>query len=194
MLRNAFLVLLTLSIAICGGAASAWFALGSIGALDTISVGGWVAYPEAGSPQADPYARARIAREATLPLGLAEGLPFFASRDASGELLRRNCNYRIEGQFPLARFWTLQVASADRLQQAVSKERSLGLNSLGILHENDNAVVVTASSAPSPGNWLPVSGSGPMTFVLTFYDTPIASNQNISEIQLPQVLRTGCDA
>ena len=60
MLRNALLILLTLTIAIGGGAASAWYALGSIGALDTILVGGWVAYPDAGTPQADPYAKARI--------------------------------------------------------------------------------------------------------------------------------------
>jgi hypothetical protein len=194
MLRNVLLVLLTLTIAIGGGAASAWYALGSIGALDTISVGGWVAYPEAGTPQADPYAKARIAREASLPLGQAEGLPFFASRDASGELLRRDCDYRIEGLFPPARFWTLQVAMADRLQRAVSRDRSIGINSFGLLREDDNAVAITASRAPSPGNWLPIAGTGPMTLVLTFYDTPIASNQNIAEIQLPQVLRVGCDA
>jgi hypothetical protein len=194
MFRNALLILLTLTIAIGGGAASAWYALGSIGALDTIQVGGWVAYPDAGTPQADPYAKARIAREASLPLGQAEGLPFFASRDAGGELLRRDCDYRIEGQFPQARFWTLQVALADRLQRAVSRERSIGINSFGVLRNGDNTVTISASRSVSPGNWLPVIGAGPMTLVLTFYDTPIASNQNIMEIFLPEVLRVRCDA
>lgn len=194
MLRNVLIILLTLMIAIGGGAASAWYALGSVGGLDAISVAGWVAYPEAGTPQADPYSKARIAREATLPLGQAEGLPFFTARDAGGDSLRRDCTYRIEGQFPPARFWTLQVAAADRLQRASSRDRSTGLTSYGIIREGDNAVVVTASRSAAAGNWLPLDGSGPMTLVLTLYDTPVASNENIGEIPLPQVLKVGCDA
>ncbi|MGB6119665.1 MAG: DUF1214 domain-containing protein [Mesorhizobium sp.] len=194
MLRNILLVLTSLSIAIGGGAASVWYALGAIGGIDAISVSGWVAYPDAGTSQADPYTKARIAREATLPLGPAEGLPFFAARDKDGALLARNCNYVIAGQFPPARFWTLQVAAADRLQPALSRNRTPGLTSYAVMRDDNNMVRVVASRSVQPGNWLQVSGDEPMTFVLTLYDTPVASSQNITEIKLPQVSKVGCDA
>ena len=54
-------------------------------------------------------------------------------------------------------------------------------------------MVVTASRSAAAGNWLPLDGTGPMTLVLTLYDTPVASNENIGEIPLPQVLKVGCD-
>lgn len=194
MFRNLLLVLVSLAIAVGGGAASVWYALGSIGGIDSISVSGWTAYPDAGTPQADPYSKARIAREASLPLGRAEGLPFFTAHDEAGNLLSRDCTYQIKGQFPPARFWTLQVAVADRLQRALSRDRTTGLTSYGVVREADNSVSITASRTAAPGNWLTVAGTSPMTLILTLYDTPVASNENISEIRLPQVSRVRCDA
>ena len=43
--------------------------------------GPWTSWPTAGSADADPYARAIIARQAATPLGNGEGLSFFAATD-----------------------------------------------------------------------------------------------------------------
>src|SRR5690606_28085130 len=99
-----------LTIAIGGGAGSVWYALGAIGGLGAVHAGVWTAFPDAGTPQSDPYSRARVARDAELPLGRAEGLSFVAERDASGERLSFACTYRIEGLVPPARFFTLHAA------------------------------------------------------------------------------------
>ncbi|TIW15668.1 MAG: DUF1214 domain-containing protein, partial [Mesorhizobium sp.] len=45
-----------------------------------------------------------------------------------------------------------------------------------------------------PGNWLLSDGFGRMYFVLTFYDTPVASSTGLSDITLPQILKVGCNA
>ncbi|TIT47388.1 MAG: DUF1214 domain-containing protein, partial [Mesorhizobium sp.] len=33
-----------------------------------------------------------------------------------------------------------------------------------------------------------------MYFVLTFYDTPIASSTGLSDVSLPRIVKAGCDA
>ncbi|MDP3896196.1 MAG: DUF1214 domain-containing protein [Mesorhizobium sp.] len=193
MLRTAFLTFLTLLIAIGGGAGSVWYALGAIGGLGALHVGGWTAYPQAGTVDADPYSKARVAREAELPLGRAEGLAFVADRDSTNQPLRRDCTYRIEGHIPAARFWTIYAADAGNRALAPVGDRAPGISAFAVVRASDNSVVVTASPRAAPMNWLAISGQGGMSLVLTLYDTPVASNENIAEIDLPQVLRTECD-
>ncbi len=81
MLRTVFVVALSLAIAIGGGAASVWYALKMPDGLGAVSIGPWTTFPDLGTPDADPYSKARIAREGVLSLGLAEGLTFVAQRD-----------------------------------------------------------------------------------------------------------------
>lgn len=193
MLRQALLIFLTLTIAIGGGAGSVWYALGTVEGLGALTVGGWTSFPDAGTPHADPYSKARVAREADLPLGAAEGLTFSTNIDSGGERLRRECVYRIEGQMPPARFWTLHVPDAAPPPVGSPATRPAALGSNTVVRESDSSVLIAVSRHPSPGNWLALAGSGPMTFVITLYDTPVASNENIAATELPQVLRIGCD-
>jgi hypothetical protein len=194
MLKSALLILLTLFIAIGGGAGSVWYALQAREGVGAITVGGWTAYPDIGTPAADPYSKARIAREGVLALGRAEGLTFVAERDSSGAALRQECAYQIEGSMPVARFWTLYAA--DRSLDAVKAvgRRVPAVHSDAVLRLPDNSVSILAGRHPRPGNWLAVDGSGPMAFVLTLYDTPIATSTGLGDIELPQILRAGCDA
>jgi hypothetical protein len=191
MLRQALTILLSSVVAVGGGATSAWYALQSAEGIGALTVRGWTAYPEAGSPRADPYSKARVAREADLPLGRAEGIPFTTARDSGGEPLRRQCSYRIEGEVPSARFWTVHVASAEAAGRAPTGRAALSSHAL--LREADGSFLVVASPHPSPGNWLALEGQGAMRLVLTLYDTPVASNEDIAETELPQVTRIGCD-
>jgi hypothetical protein len=110
MLKTAFLTLLTLVIAIGGGTASLWYVLRTQDGVGAVAIGGWTAFPDIGTPNADPYSKARVARQGSLSLGRAEGLAFAAERDTGGALLRRECSYRIEGSTVPARFWTLYAA------------------------------------------------------------------------------------
>ena len=74
------------------------------------------------------------------------------------------------------------------------RRRKPALQSLAILRNADNSFAIAVGPDATPGNWLSVSGDGPMVFVLTFYDTPIAGSIGVEDVELPQVLRTGCDA
>ncbi|RWK19161.1 MAG: DUF1214 domain-containing protein [Mesorhizobium sp.] len=194
MLRNAFLTLLSLAIAIGLGGGSVWYALNAQDGVGAIRIGQWTAFPEIGTQTADPYSKARVAREGVLALGRAEGLTFVAERDETGEPLKRQCAYTIEGSYPTARFWTLYAADQSLGVIGTGKARQAALQSYEVLRQPDNAVAISVGERPAPGNWLLTSGFGRMYFVLTFYDTPIATSTGLSDVTLPRILKAGCHA
>jgi hypothetical protein len=100
-------------LAIGGGAWSLWRVLDNTQGTGALTIGAWTAFPNIGSPDADPYSRARTSREGILALGSAEGIAFTATTDSAGDTLRSECSYRIEGDVPASRFWTL-VATTDQ--------------------------------------------------------------------------------
>ena len=117
---------------------------------------------------------------------------FAAVYDASGAALSRRCSYLIEGSTPPARLWTLYAADRSLRMIPPNGRRKSALQSLAILRNVDNSFSIVISPEAAPGYWLSVSGEGPMLFVLTLYDTPVAGSIGVEDVQLPQVLRTGC--
>src|SRR5690606_5185360 len=111
--------------------------------VGAIHIGPWIAFPDIGTPDADPYSKARVAREGVLALGRAEGLSFVAEHDTAGDALKRECAYTIEGSFPTARFWTLYAADNSLDAIATGKPRSAALHSYEILRQPDNSAIIS---------------------------------------------------
>ncbi|MGN6584526.1 MAG: DUF1214 domain-containing protein [Rhizobiaceae bacterium] len=194
MLRNFFLTLLTFSIAIGGGAASVWYALDADDGFEALRVGAWTAFPALGTPDASPYAKAAAARNGVLALGHAEGIRFLTSRDSSGAPLSRACTYKVAGNTPPARFWTLFPADSRSLRPIEAKDGLPGkLQSWAVVRQADGSFTVAVGPHPAPGNWLAISGSGEMALALTLYDTPAATSSEIGSVELPKITRAGCD-
>lgn len=194
MLKQSFLIALVFAIAVGGGAASVGYVLNSQEGIGAVTVGPWTAYPDIGTPDADPYSKARVARDGILALGRAEGLSFIAEKDSGGAHLKRECSYRVEGSLPVARFWTLYASDKAQLALKTGMRRDPDLHSLEVLRQPDNSIEVSVGARPSPGNWLAVSGVGDMNLVLTLYDTPIASSTGLSDIEMPRIVRVQCNA
>lgn len=192
ILDTSLATLLAVSLAIGGGAWSLWRVLDNTQGTGALTIGAWTAFPNIGSPDADPYSRARTSREGILALGSAEGIAFTATTDSAGDTLRSECSYRIEGDVPASRFWTL-VATTDQPAEE-NPQRLPALNSLSILRRPDNSFAITAAAHPADGNWLAISGGGPMSLLLTVYDTNIASGSEFTEISMPDIKSIGCDA
>ena len=98
-----------------------------------------------------------------------------------------------EKERPSARFWTLYAADSAGSVIRAGERRSAALHSNQIVRLADNSVSIAAGAHPAPGNWLALSGDGPMTLVLTFFDTPIAAATGASDIVLPSIVEAGCD-
>jgi hypothetical protein len=194
MLRNIFLTLLTFVIAVGGGAASVWYALNADDGFDTLRVGAWTAFPALGTPNASPYAKAAAARNGVLALGHAEGIRFIAKQDSAGAALSRSCTYKVAGNTPPARFWTLFPADPRSLMPLKAKDGlPAKLQSWAVLRQADGSFMVEVGPHPAPGNWLAINGSGMMALALTLYDTPAATSSEIGSVELPTITQAGCD-
>jgi hypothetical protein len=194
MIRTVFFIVVVVAVSIAGGGASVWYALKANEGIGALTIDGWTTFPSLGTADADPYSKARVARDGILALGRAEGLTFSAGRDAQGDALRRECTYRIEGPVPPARFWTLYATDQTGTMIRAYERRPGALHSYQLTRRADNSVEISAGAHPSPGNWLAISGSGPMKLVLSFFDTPVASGGGASDVVLPAIHRLSCDA
>ena len=194
MLKTLFLIALALCIAIGGGVWSVLFALDHSASIGATTIGPWIAHPDSGTREADPYTRARDARDGSLALGHAEGIEFRATHDASGAPLSLTCRYRLTGQTPPARFWTLYAMDEKhRLVKGVGLQKP-AVSSLNLLREGEQRhLSLSVGSEPSAGNWLAISGEGSMQLVLTLYDTPIANRADVSDSALPLIELVDCN-
>ncbi|BDA83678.1 hypothetical protein Sa4125_12200 [Aureimonas sp. SA4125] len=189
-----FMILLALSIGLALGL-GAWTAdraLEMSADLGTVEVGPWRANPLGGSPDADPYSRAVLARIGNLTLGGGEGISFRANADSAGRPLMRQCSYGLAGQTPLARVWTLAAYLPDGLLVDPGEGRPGWLVSRSLMRAEDNSAVMTVGPRAAPGNWLSVTGSGEFTLALTLYDTPASTSSGVASLVLPTLTRGDC--
>ncbi|WP_295806157.1 DUF1214 domain-containing protein [uncultured Nitratireductor sp.] len=194
MLKTVFFVAFVLLIALGGGAGSAWLALESTRTVGSVEIGPWVTFPKQGTHDADPYSRARSARLGLLTLGQAEGIVLVAASDSAGRPLLRECSYRLEGDLPPARFFTLHATDPNRQILPAPARFTSSLHSQSLLWRHGRPLSVFVAPHPHAENWLAIEGSGPMRLVLTLVDTPISTGARVGETDMPTITRTGCDA
>ena len=120
-------------------------------------------------------------------------MTFTAERDADGRELRRECRYALSGPLPASRLWTLHAEDPGRVPILDRSGRAGSLNSFETLFAPEGAIAVSVSAQPAAGNWLAISGTGPMSLVLTFYDTPLSGDADLTGIGLPSISAASCD-
>ncbi|WP_194164542.1 DUF1214 domain-containing protein [Microvirga thermotolerans] len=190
---TAALILYALLLALGLGIGSAYAVLDGDPPFGSRRLGPWQAWPKLGSPQADPYMRAIVARRGDIPLATGEGLALTALVDKDGRRLDSACSYRIGSSTPAARWWTLTVYdAAGRLAQS-DLGRS-GFTSSEILRDARNGFSIALSRHLSAGNWLQLPASGPFIVVLRLYDIPGAAGLNLNAEDLPTIERVECGA
>ena len=174
------------------GGALAWVSIQNNSGLGTLQIGQWTSWPLAGSVDADPYSKAKVASDGDVPLGAAEGIAFHAQFDRTGKPLRRECQYILDGQTPPARLWTLtahEIKGAVLISPAGSPSAVFSRN---VLRRSNGEFSIVSSSDAVPENWLNISGSGQFQFVLRLYDTPITSTRGIVDPQMPTISQLRC--
>jgi hypothetical protein len=91
---------------------------------DGVTIGAWTAWPKNGTAGIDPYARAMVARTGELPVGVGDGIAFYARTDDAGQPLDGRCDVLLSGITPQARFWTRTGAERMRKTWATRRYRS----------------------------------------------------------------------
>src|SRR5580693_7957361 len=101
----------TLLLAAALGLGTTWLSLTRGVAFGSLTIGAWTAWPKSGSQDIDPYAHATIARDGELPIGIGDGVSFFAKTDDTGRDLDGRCTFLVTGMTPAARYWTVTLYS-----------------------------------------------------------------------------------
>ncbi len=190
--RVPLLVALSLVIAFGGGIMFTLYALDATAGFGAIQLGAWEAFPSLHTIDADPYAKSHRARAGRLLYGSAEGLAFSAADDDSGGRLSAGCSYRITGQTPPARLWTLFTAGSDGKPLPAIADRPSAINSWTVLRNPDSSFTITLSQGAQAGNWLALPVSGNFRLVLTLLDSPAAGNSGLIDLSMPKLEKIGC--
>jgi hypothetical protein len=184
---------LLLSIAVGGGLASAWYMIEAGSRLSTRTFGPWVTWPSAGRPEADPYTRAHVARNAELPLSSTAELTFRAKTDNRGAWLTSGCDYAVVmDEFDPA-WWGLAVYDLQGRLVANPADRH-AFNGSTAMRDLDGRIVVSLARDARPGNWLPSGRGNRVVLVLSVMDSNMANavHNGGSLKSMPEIMRTAC--
>lgn len=191
-MRLPLMMLAILLIAAVTGLGSAYVALHGAPPVGGVQVGPWKSWPSMGSRQSDPYSRAIVTISGALPLGSGEGVIFVADRDDRGEPLEGRCVYRVSGDVPQARAWTLTLT--DGRGEAI--DSGLGETtaaSTSVLRGPDGLPSLTLAHDPMPGNWLQTPAKGRFRLTLRLYDSPVSLSARAPETRtMPTIARLSC--
>lgn len=184
--------LIAFAIAAGIGLGGTWFALTHSTAFGAVAIGAWTSWPKTGTSDIDPYARASIARSGELPIGLGDGVAFFARRDDRGYPLDGRCEVHVAGRTPLARYWTLTLYDTDG-QLAANAMNRYGFTSQEVTRNAEGTVDIVIAPRARPGNWLPSGGIDRYVIVLRLYDTPVGVSTRASrETPMPAITQSAC--
>jgi hypothetical protein len=184
--------LFTLAVAAFVGLGATYMALSRGAAFGALTIGSWTAWPKTGTADADPYARASIARTGQLPTALGDGVSFTAQADENGRLLDGRCDVVLAGITPAARFWTLTLYNAAGELAANSVGRH-GFSSQEIVRQADGSFEIVVAPRAQPGNWIPTGGIERYALVLRLYDTAVGiATKAGREVPMPSVTTRSC--
>jgi hypothetical protein len=184
--------LFALAVATVVGLGATYLALTRGAAFGALSIGSWSAWPKIGTVDAEPYARATIARTGQLPIALGDGVSFTAQGDDNGKILDGRCDVVLSGVTPAARFWTLTLynSTGELVTNSINR---YGFTSQEIVRHADGSFEIEVGPRANPGNWLPTGGVERYALVLRFYDTAIGvSTKAGREIPMPTVKTRSC--
>jgi hypothetical protein len=191
-LRLLFGTLFTLVTAAIVGLGATYLALSHDTSFGSLTIGSWTAFPKTGTVDADPYARALLARTGRLPMALGDGVAFIARTDNRGRPLDGRCNVVLSGVTPAARFWTLTLY-AIKGELAPNSVHRHGFTSQEIVRRADGSFSVVVAPRAQPGNWLPTGGIERYILALRFYDTSVGvATKEGREIPMPAIATRSC--
>jgi len=189
------IMLAVLAVLVIGGGigyGTAVAAYESMYSRGTVRNGQWATNLAAGSAEASIYTRANIALHGLLALAKSETVYYQCLGDDKGEQLRSNCDYRIEGNAPDARWWSITAYGQDDFL-IPNEQKRYSFNTNTVKLNLDGNYVIYLSGLPKEGNWLP-SGTKDQKVALSLrlYNPGQPVYDNPGGIELPRITREGC--
>lgn len=193
-MRSLLTLIAAFIVALSLGLSSAWHMIANGSPLTTKTIGPWTVWYGAGSPNADPYTKAYLAREGRLPITSTSALYYYARSDETGEPLTSQCDYVIVGVPINAAWWSL--AAYDGSGRLIpNKAGRHAFNRTDIVRSADGRFRIVLASSARDGNWLPTGDRESLIVLLRIYG-PRDFNDTIKgrliEEKLPAINRARC--
>ncbi len=128
----------------------------------------WITIQPARSEEENSLARARKSLCCLLAPDRKEAIYYRAEKDNRGRPLRAECNYRVVGKSPDARWWSLTVYDSDFFLIETRFGRH-SINSGTVEVNSDGTYSVAVGPAQIKGAWLPTKGKGRIHLLLRAY-------------------------
>jgi hypothetical protein len=184
--------LFCLALAAAIGLGLTWMSVNKGFTTGGLTIGAWTARPKSGTMDIDPYSRAVVERNGTLPIGIGDGVTFVARADDSNHPLDGRCDVVLDGTTPQARFFTLTLYSPDGKLISNALHRS-GFTSQELIRNGDGSFRVSIGPHARPGNWLPTGGVEHYMIFLRLYDTSVGIQTRAGrETPMPTVTLGAC--
>ncbi len=194
----AILVALVLGAAL--GAASALHAAGITGGsglrlAGPVDVDGWQSDWTIGSPAANPWTRARIARHGLLALSKEEAVYFSRTRDADGQRLSEACTYRVSGGAMPGDWWSITLYdAASFLPRNEDKALSFDQTRAEAAGAGEAWQFIVSAAPPGDGSgWVSSRQAGAFDLTLRLYKPQaVVLDAPGTHLNPPRIERLGC--
>ena len=186
-------------LGIAGGAGSAMVAAGMTGSglrfSGEINVDGWQSDWTIGSPAANPWTRARVARHGLLALTKDEAVYFTQNTDSEGRRLSEACSYRVSGGPMPAQWWSITLYdSTSYLPRNRDNALSFDQTKAVASGEGDAWSFIVSAVGPETGGWVSSHAAGQFDLTLRLYKpAPALIDDPEAALPAPKVERLGCE-
>ncbi|MGD1884800.1 MAG: DUF1214 domain-containing protein [Paracoccaceae bacterium] len=185
MRRTIFVVTAVIAGWVAGAAAFLWIPNTAYGVVTSIKNGSWSTSEAVGTAQAGVLTRAIVARTGLFALSKEETIYYRAVEDSDGVPFDGACRYRVIGDAPQARWWSITIYGADNyLIETPENRYSIGSKDVG-------GTIDFAIAGDAEGLWLPVA-DGPFSLTMRLYNPVAAVYENLATTPLPAIIREGC--
>jgi hypothetical protein len=183
-----FLAALVLGIAL--GAGVTWLAVFHGDMPGGVADGPWRTNLLIGSSGGDAVTRAKVAAHGLFALNRSETIYYTAVNDSAGERLTSDCDYRITGHDPDARWWSITAyAEDDFLIPNTANRYSISKND--VARDKIGVFVADVSATSQSQNWIPVKG-GPFSLTLRVYNPGAVVANDPARASLPSIVKGSC--
>lgn len=164
---------------------------------NAIDINDWHSDWSIGSENANPYVRARVARNGLLGLRKEEAVYFLKTSDDDGEPLREACTYRVTGGALPAAWWSITLYDSES-RLPMNEDAHLSFDQTQAEQMNggsaDSWAFQVSAEAPETGKaWVSSKAGGAFDLTLRLYQPDQALLEDpTSALTPPRIERLSC--
>lgn len=156
-----------------------------------VTNGPWWVLLNAGNEDAGIYERAAVAIGGLFALSRTETLYYTAMTDSDGRALTEKCDYRVIGDEPDTRWWSLTAYAMDQFLIRNGDERH-ALAQTTVEREPDGGFIIHVSPEAQPKNWISSKQGGRFLLMLRLYNPGKSVYEQPGSAPLPRIERGAC--